>query len=303
MLQLTYALRSDAGKIRMNNEDNYFWNGCFREDVTCHTSALSGTATDVQALAAVCDGMGGEASGEIASLIAVRNLRACTFPEIHETARESIRAANSEICQEIDHIGKRMGSTVTALYIDGGFAVPCNLGDSRIYLFRDETLYQLTTDHCKSQRLVRMGILTEEEARTHPSKHELTQHLGIYEEEMVVEPEFGDVVALQPDDTFLLCSDGLTDMVTDEEIANLMNENKTPDVQADVLLQAALDNGGRDNVTVLVIRVEKKTRRGSFSVHRSEKTPGSNDSSTSGLSPRGHLERQAEFHASTQDEA
>ena len=102
-----------------------------------------------------------------------------------------------------------------------------------------------------------MGLLTEEEARVHPSKHELTQHLGIHEEEMIVEPEFGDVIELQPDDTFLLCSDGLTDMVTDEEIANLLNESKIPDVQADVLLRAALDNGGRDNVTVLVIRAEK----------------------------------------------
>lgn len=257
MLQLTYALRSDAGKIRTNNEDNFFWNGQFREDVSCNVSAFSGTATDEQTLAAVCDGMGGEASGEVASLIAVRHLHGCPFPEVHQVATESVQAANREICLETDRIGRRMGSTLTALYLDGGLAVPCNLGDSRIYLFREETLYQLTVDHCKSQRLVRMGLLTEEEARKHPSKHELTQHLGIYEDEMIVEPEFGEVVELKPGDAFLLCSDGLTDMVTDEEIADLMNTSEIPVVQADALMQAALDNGGRDNVTILVIRVEK----------------------------------------------
>ena len=125
-------------------------------------------------------------------------------------------------------------------------------------LFRDGELRQLTTDHCKSQRLIAMGVLTEEQARKHPSKHELTQHLGIFEEEMIIEPEFGEALTLQPGDEFLLCSDGLTDMVEDRDIAALLGANETPYAQADALLHTALENGGRDNVTILVLRVDRK---------------------------------------------
>lgn len=94
----------------------------------------------------------------------------------------------------------------------------CNVGDSRVYFFRSGVLHQITRDHSKSQRLVSMGILTEEEARNHPSKHELTQHLGIFPEEMLIDPEFSDPLDVHPGDLFLLCSDGLTDMVDDGKL-------------------------------------------------------------------------------------
>lgn len=258
MLQLTYAIRTDAGRIRSNNEDNFYWNGLYRRDVNCPSCELDGTAQDTEALAAVCDGMGGEACGEIASLLAVQRLRPCAFDAVRATAAATVREANDDICRETRSQGRRMGSTLTALYLDGGKAMTCNVGDSRVYLFRDGELRQLTTDHCKSQRLIAMGVLTEEQARKHPSKHELTQHLGIFEEEMIIEPEFGEALTLQPGDVFLLCSDGLTDMVEDRDIAALLGSNETPSAQADALLHTALENGGRDNVTILVLRVDRK---------------------------------------------
>lgn len=258
MLYLNFSLRSDAGRIRGNNEDNFYWNGQYRQDITCMKSALDGTAVpDQKVLAAVCDGMGGEACGEIASLMAVRHLRPCAFDAVKETAGKGIQEANEEICQEMKKRRSRMGTTLTALYLDGGQAMTCNVGDSRVYFFRSGVLHQITRDHSKSQRLVSMGILTEEEARNHPSKHELTQHLGIFPEEMLIDPEFSDPLDVHPGDLFLLCSDGLTDMVDDREIAKLLSLHTDVSKKADALLRAALDHGGRDNITLIILSVER----------------------------------------------
>lgn len=258
MLQLNYALRSDAGRLRDNNEDNFYWNGQYRQDVRCMNSVLDGTAVpDRQILAAVCDGMGGEACGELASLMAVRHLHPCPFDAVKETAEKSISAANDEICAEMKQCRRRMGTTLAALYLDEGQAIACNIGDSRVYLFRDGSLHQLTRDHSKACRLVSMGILTEEEARNHPSKHELTQHLGIFPEEMLLEPEFSEPLEVHPADLFLLCSDGLTDMVDDKEIAKLLSLRTDVSCKADALLRTALDHGGRDNITILLLSAER----------------------------------------------
>ena len=258
MLQLSFALRSDAGRVRGNNEDNFYWNGQYRQDVNCLHSTLGGSAVpDRQILAAVCDGMGGEACGELASLMAVRHLRPCAFEAVKATAEQSIREANDEICEEMKQRRRRMGTTLAALYLDGGRAMACNIGDSRVYLFRSGSLRQLTRDHSKASRLVRMGILTEEEARNHPSKHELTQHLGILPEEMVLEPEFSEELEVHPGDLFLLCSDGLTDMAGDAEIAKLLSAHTDVARKADALLAAALEHGGRDNITLVLLSAER----------------------------------------------
>ena len=132
-----------------------------------------------------------------------------------------------------------MGSTVAALYIDKNTAVCCNLGDSRVYLLREGHLRQMST----------------ETARKGSIKHRLTQHLGIFSDEFVIEPFISENIELQDNDLFLLCSDGLTDMLGDKEIKEILEQELDPKSTSETLVNAALNNGGIDNVTALVIQV------------------------------------------------
>ena len=256
-MKLSYALCFDVGKVRSNNEDNFYCDGLIRSDVSQNADFQTGSAKASRFLAAVCDGMGGEACGELASLLAVQHLAPCALSDAAEWAVSDLQAANDAICLTARAGGGQpMGSTATLLYIDRDTAIPVNVGDSRIYLLRDGCLQQLTTDHCKSERLVSLGLLTPEQARSHPSKHELTQYLGIPRTEMLLEPQIGAPLPLRPGDTFLLCSDGLTDMVDDAAIAHTLISSGSAGKMAQSLVQQALAAGGRDNVTVLVVQVD-----------------------------------------------
>lgn len=256
-MKLSYALCCDVGKVRTNNEDNYYCDGQYRSDVNQNHVSLTGRGKANRFLAAVCDGMGGEESGEVASLLAVKHLRPCALDAVPAAAHIAVQTANEAICQMMRQKGLRMGSTLTALYIDRRTSIPINLGDSRIYLYREGQLSRLTTDHCKAESLVRLGLLTPDEAHKHHSKHELTQYLGVFPEEMLLEPDIGSPIRLRPGDTFLLCSDGLTDMVDDVAIASTLASSGVAGTMAKALLDQALNAGGRDNITVLVVQVMK----------------------------------------------
>ena len=181
------AARTHTGRVRSNNEDNFYLQGRYREDVEQGEDEAVCRASDRRFLAAVADGMGGEEQGEKASLMAVRALKPCSFGEISSQAAAAVDEANREICEEIENQGgRRMGSTLVSLYMDEGKAVCCNVGDSRAYLLREGKLSQLSVDHNKAGRMVELGVLTPEQAARHPSRHELTQHLGIFADEMVM---------------------------------------------------------------------------------------------------------------------
>ena len=257
---LKAAVRTHVGRIRANNEDNFYLQGKIREDVSLLEAEAAGQFVSDRFLAAAADGMGGEDRGELASLLAVQSLKPCTWDQAGSTAEESIRRANAAVCEEMERHGGRMGSTLTALYMDQGKALCCNIGDSRCYLLREGALTQLSTDHSKAENLIRLGVLTPEQAARHPSRHQLTQHLGIFPEEMVIEPAFSEPVTLQDGDRFLLCSDGLTDMVSEEAIARQLASPGSPEEQAEQLIRMALEAGGRDNVTVLTVQVEADKR-------------------------------------------
>lgn len=260
-LKLRAAVQTHVGHVRVNNEDNFYLRSHIREDVAQKEAKFRCTSQDSRFLAAVADGMGGEELGELASLLAVQSLRSCRLNAVRDTAMASIRQANSQICAEIKkNGGGRMGSTLVALYIDHGKALCCNIGDSRCYLLRDGALKQLSIDHNKARRMVELGVLTPEQAARHPSRHELTQHLGIFESEMVIEPAFSEMLELRSGDMFLLCSDGLTDRVAEADIAECLTTGCAPEDLTEDLIQRALVHGGRDNVTALVIRAEKDDR-------------------------------------------
>ncbi len=214
-------------------------------------------------LYAVFDGMGEGELGVEASRVAAEILdnhrqRLAEQPEIpfKDFVREYIKEANDAICERIRiHKGLRMGTTFSLLYLSNGIARTANIGNSRIFLYRGESLIQLTYDHTQAQKLVRMGIIGREEAREHPEKNVLTQYLGIFPEEMALEPSFGPTVILQKKDTFLVTSNGITDSLDE---ATLRERLSAPGVFSSLpqrLVQSALDSGSRDNLSLVAVRV------------------------------------------------
>ena len=230
------AGRTHPGKVRRRNEDSYVLD---------------------PPLFAVADGMGGAQAGEVAS-----RLTAAAFREFHEADRlppdERLHAIIQEANRRIydrahaDSDFSGMGTTVTAALLTGGRVTIGHVGDSRAYRIRNGELEQLTDDHSLVGDLMRSGRLTPEEADAHPQRSVITRALGTDREVDV------DTLAIEaePGDLFLLCSDGLTTMVADDDILGILAAARTLDDAARALVRAANTEGGEDNVTVVLFRVE-----------------------------------------------
>src|SRR6478735_11749599 len=229
---------SHTGKVRSNNQD----------------SGYSGSN-----LFAVADGMGGHAGGDVASSLAVARLESLDHPfESTAAAERELRDAISEAATSlIDTVRMRpelagMGTTVSALVMVDDYAVIAHIGDSRIYLYRDDALTQITTDHTFVQRLVDSGRITPEEARYHPRRSVLMRVLG----DMDADPELDTfIMPTQPGDRWLLCSDGLSGVVDDPHTSKALGLGLAPGRTADNLLKQALDGGAPDNVTIVIVDV------------------------------------------------
>ena len=233
MTTLLAAARTDVGRVRDTNED-----------------ALS-CADD---LIVIADGMGGAPGGEVAADLTVRLLTAAFTGGSLDELAAGVRAANAAV---MDTARSRpelqgMGTTVTAVGVLGtGEVAIVNVGDSRAYLVRDGSLLLLTEDHSVTAELVRLGELSEEEAAEHPLRNVLTRAVGVGP---TVEVD-GRVHAPRAGDRLVVCTDGLFNEVPEEEIRTLVDSTNDVGDAADVLLDRALANGGRDNVTVVVAEV------------------------------------------------
>jgi PPM family protein phosphatase len=198
----------------------------------------------------VADGMGGHRGGDIASRLALE-----TIGELAASGRgtlpEQVRSANRAVWDRSveDERLAGMGTTLTAALVDGASASIAHVGDSRAYLLREGTLRQLTTDHTLVARMVKSGEISEAEADVHPHKNVLTRALGTDEDVEVDE----DTVALLDGDQLLLCSDGLTGMVTEDQIQAILENSEQPQQAADRLVKAANRAGGIDNISVVVL--------------------------------------------------
>jgi protein phosphatase len=228
--------KSDTGRQRRGNEDAYLARN---------------------PLFVIADGMGGAQAGEVASQMAVKTLRQ-GLPDAdgppQERLADRIAEANQAIHEHSRADAERagMGTTTTAIYVAGDEAAIAHVGDSRAYRLRDGRLEQLTDDHSLVEELRRQGKLTAEEAHEHPQKSIITRALG---PEPVV-PVDRQTVPLREGDVFLLCSDGLTSMVDDEDIARVLTGAESLGTAGQQLIAAANDAGGRDNITVILFRVE-----------------------------------------------
>ncbi len=219
----------------------------------------------------VADGMGGANAGEVASRMVVeeisrqaRSLVRSIVDQADDADRgrrwalhylpQVVEQANRMIFEEAQRTQARkgMGTTVDMLMAVGDDAYICHVGDSRVYLLRDGELFQITEDHSLVNRLLRQGQISPEEAHAHPHKNLITRCVGI-QPQVQVDSLYVD---LQPGDRFLLCSDGLTDMVTEEQLLQLSQHYAGQDL-VDACIHAACEAGGHDNVTVIVVEVER----------------------------------------------
>lgn len=250
-LRLEAACGSDMGRIRTNNEDNFFFDGkCLELEHNGIIQPLS-VSKDSQkdTLLAVFDGIGGENYGEDASYYAARAAQ-----DVRKTMGDLFRSTEKYLAHQMERLNAavleakrvrrtdRMGTTVVSLYFDEKFAYVCNVGDSRAYRVRNGEILQISWDHVARY------------PGRNSKKCPITQHLGMDPADVKMEPYIAKY-PLEKGDRFVICSDGLTDMVEDAGILQIMNANAEPQACVQALIRAALEAGGRDNVTVAVCQV------------------------------------------------
>lgn len=259
---------TNVGKIRTNNEDNYFLNGCYKNDSTVNNENIRISVQGGILAFAVCDGMGGEADGEIAALTAVKNLKICRSDNWKYRVGSNLNEINQLINEErIARKKSSMGTTFAGIYLDKNIAMACNVGDSRVYLLRKRKLMQISRDHNQKQSFLDMGIAIEQVMGHNHAGNELTQYLGMNEDDIKIEPYFSDVIRLRNGDRFLICSDGVTSMISDSLLQDMMSAKCDIGIVAKNIEVQALNSGGKDNITAVVVEVNAtKTIKSLFKI-------------------------------------
>lgn len=253
---LSFAAICGPGLIREDNQDNIYCDRLFRKRINSTDIFQKNGIRRGNALFAVADGMGGEANGAQASLEVVRDLDKVDKSGGASAVSTHLLQVNELICAMISEDGgRRMGSTFAGVLFEDDQVHIINIGDSRVYLFRDDQLTQQSVDDTLVRPMVEMGILTAEAARSHPNKHRLSQHLGIFPDELLIGIH-EKTTPINRGDIFLLCSDGLTDMLTDEEIAVHLKSKDSIKTIANALFSAAMNGGGKDNISILLVKSE-----------------------------------------------
>jgi protein phosphatase len=242
------ASLTDVGRQRANNEDSYlYWEPDSDEEFRRKGR-----------LAVIADGMGGYEGGQEASRLAVETVRHVYESSINGNPQETLLQALESAHQNIQRYGEEhpmfhgMGTTCTALSLIGRELCFAHVGDSRLYLVRPETVSRLTRDHSYVGRLVESGIVRSEDAESHPQRHILTAALGSGKEVVPDRPEHP--LALEEGDTLVLCTDGLWSLVGEQDLAKVVRSG-TPAKSCLALVKMALERGGPDNITVLVLRI------------------------------------------------
>ncbi len=268
-VRIEFGAVSDVGKVRQVNQDHYM--------VIRRSRARSILMTNLPAeglpysqddafVMVVADGMGGQAFGEIASRLALRTAwdhaseAVCWVMKLDKGSREEVRARAEACVRQLNETLLEqarlnpefagMGTTLTCAYSMGHDLVVIHVGDSRAYCLRGQEIRQITQDHTLAQDLIESGMAPES---TVAFRHLLTNCLGAGSDDVTAEVNF---LSLQDGDRLLLCTDGLSDLVQDEEIADIVCLGQDPQVACQTLVDLALSRGGKDNITVLLARFE-----------------------------------------------
>lgn len=250
MYKCTSACGCSIGRVRSKNEDNLFFNGTILPmDNRGLPDVLNFSAQLTDPIYfGIFDGMGGEAHGKLAAYIAASELQSKSVLPSCIDLVEILQRANTKICCEAHRRGcGTIGTTAAILSVDSTSVCAINVGDSKVYRYRNGAMEQLSTDHTDEALLEQCGIKDR--------KPRLTQHLGIEPTEMVIEPSIwqGNVLA---GDLFLICSDGLSDMLSEHDIADILSTTSPVDC-VNKFIDMALHNGGRDNISVIVVSVSE----------------------------------------------
>lgn len=247
--------RTDVGITRTLNEDSLF---------TVETSRVIKSISSPLGIYIVADGMGGHAAGEVASSTIVNSFAELSFRDLLQTSlkgdepvnysnwlKEAVQTANKNVLDIRKSTGSDLGSTFVGALVDNNNAYIAHVGDSRAYLITSNKIQQITTDHSLVERLVATGQITAEEARYHPQRNVIYRTIG---DKANIEVDM-NTLTLNEGDILLLCSDGLSGMVTDEDMMRIIKNAPSPQAACDRLIDAANAAGGEDNITVVIIEM------------------------------------------------
>lgn len=250
---------SHVGNVRDLNEDNFMANGEYLEKIRNYYNKTENNENDKN-LFIVADGMGGTPSGEVASHLIVKE-----FSELYDNiitlkcsslnlVKGFIKNKVNEINKKAFEINEKMGSTLTGVFINENEFFTFNLGDSSVFLIRDEVLVKLTVNHTWARKLYDQKQITFDEYENYDKQNKLLRYIGINPEYGDIYPTFSENYKLKENDLILVCSDGLTDMVDKQNIELLLSSKKRVDELNTELLELVLKNGGIDNITSILIR-------------------------------------------------
>jgi len=263
MVLFKAAVASCPGKNNTHNGDNFYFNSKIITDELSSSQVLLSHKKEQKGLQiyAVSDGSGAEQYRDEASLIAVRKLLAyhkhlVENPrlDIKRSISEYIDTTNEAVIEKIAQLNDRkIYSTIALLCIKNDEVLLCNAGDTKIFLYRNKNLSQLSEDHTQAQRMVKLGLLTPEKAKTHIKRHKLIQYFGESSIGMPIEPYFTSFNA-RDNDIYLICSNGFCEIVPEERIAQLMMNCKTPADTVEILMSEAVSEGLSDDATVMAVQ-------------------------------------------------
>lgn len=259
--KIAFSVDSNNGLFRSNNEDNFCVNQYYNEKISKLYSMNTFDFNErVWNIAGVFDGMGGEENGEIASWLSSKQLSLCydkfendmKYEEICNIVKDAFLLANNDI---VDERNRRpvCGTTGTVFITDGVIFKIFHAGDSRAYLLRDNELFQLTQDHTLAELKKTSGFYCDEKNIQEKEKHQLTEYIGRDSSMQCFEPEESEWIEFKDSDIILLCTDGLYDMCTDSEIRKILNEDCSCNEKNTRLIASALNCGGHDNITSIII--------------------------------------------------
>lgn len=254
---------TDKGRVREINEDNWYVN---------EPSPISKAF-----YAIVADGMGGHNAGEVASNMATtiiseyinkRYSDELTYDELKIILLKAVEEANTHILTESMTSKERggMGTTLITCFVTNDKAIVTHVGDSRVYIIRKDTIYRITKDHSLVAQLVEEGKITEEEALHHPQKNVITRAIGTDTSVDIDMCEF----ELEDSDIILLCTDGLSNMLTDEEILNTVTESENVIISPNNLVKYANEKGGEDNITAVVLKYAETLHQDEKGINENE---------------------------------
>jgi PPM family protein phosphatase len=253
-LDITASVQTDPGCVRETNEDNGRHVNLYAAETNHHKGTLT----------IVADGMGGHSSGEVASEMAVELISHYYYADDADASSASLRQAIEQASRQIyetsvsDEKFFGMGTTVVALVVQNNTAFAAHVGDSRLYRLRGQEMEMLTMDHSQVMEMVKQGLISMKEAQNHEDKNVILRAVGT---QPSVEVEVSNPFSVEAGDEFLLCSDGLCDMVEDKEILDIWLNAGDIHAACEQLISLAKERGGRDNITVGIVRVSAEVEK------------------------------------------